>query len=72
MPVEGHDPAIGRHRHGDSPQLSYRRQAGTYLETAFEALGQVGNGKSARLETRSWILARFSILIQEALLLGCS
>ena len=72
MPVEGHDPAIGRHRHGDSPQLSYRRQAGTYLESAFEALGQVGNGKSARLETRSWILARFSILIQEALLLGCS
>ncbi len=46
MPVEGHDPAIGRHRYGDSPQLSYRRQAGNYLEAAFEELGQIGNGKS--------------------------
>lgn len=64
MPVEGHDPAIGRHRHGDSPQLSYRRQAGNYLETAFEELGQFGNGKSARLETRSWILARLLVLIR--------
>ena len=35
MPVEGHDPAIGRHRYGDSPQLSYRRQAGNYLEADF-------------------------------------
>ena len=61
MPVEGHDPAIGRHRNGDSPQLSYRRQAGNYLETAFEELGQFGNGKSARLETRSWILAHFPV-----------
>ncbi|MGA7591481.1 MAG: hypothetical protein WBW02_13300 [Candidatus Sulfotelmatobacter sp.] len=46
MPVEGHDPAIGRHRYGDSPQLSYGRQAGNYLEAAFEELGQIGNGKS--------------------------
>jgi len=28
MPVEGHDPAVGRHRYGDSPQLSYGRQSG--------------------------------------------
>jgi hypothetical protein len=47
MPVEGRDPAIGRHRYGDSPQLSYGRQAGNYLEAAFEELGQIGNGKSA-------------------------
>jgi len=45
MPVEGHDPAIGRHRYGDSPQLSYGRQAGNYLEAAFEELGQIGNGE---------------------------
>lgn len=71
MPVEGHDPAIGRHRYGDSPQLSYRRQPGNYLETAFEELDQIGNGKSARLETRSWILARlggpiFALSVQAA------
>ncbi len=47
MPVEGHDPAIGRHRYGDSPQLSYRWQAGNYLDAAFEELGQIGNGRSA-------------------------
>ena len=51
MPVEGHDSAIGRHRYGDSPQLSYGRQAGNYLEAAFEELGQIGNGKLAQAKS---------------------
>jgi hypothetical protein len=30
-------------------------------ETRLVGVGQIGNGKSARLETKSWMLARFPL-----------
>ena len=38
------------------------QQTGMYPETGFEEVGQIGKGKSARLATKSWMLARLSLL----------
>lgn len=42
------------------------RQTGSYPGTGFDGVEQISNDKSARLETKSWMLARFSVLIRTA------
>ncbi len=43
--------------------LDVSSATGSYPETGFEEVSQIGTAKSARLETKSWMLGRLPVRI---------